>query len=290
MKRSLLLISTILICLMSQANDIKRISITHEYISDNPKETPEQAELMALQQAREKAMEQHFGLDVMGITSAMQRNRSEGSDVSSSSDVFSMSESSVRGEWIETIKQEILEKTFQNGFWHVRVYVEGRARKVTAEKVDIRYALTNNVDELENRSLYYDGNNIYLRFSSPVRGALCVYLVDEEQQVNRLLPHNQHNELGYHPIEADSQYVFFRHEDGRAYKLNCQKSSEQNMVYIIFSPDIFFKATDQEVGENWNGDELPPQLGYNDFRKWLSRNQTKDKNMVVKTEVITICK
>ena len=285
MKRSLLLISTILICLMSQANDIKRISITHEYISDNPKETPEQAELMALQQAREKAMEQHFGLDVMGITSAMQRNRSEGSDVSSSSDVFSMSESSVRGEWIETIKQEILEKTFQNGFWHVRVYVEGRARKVTAEKVDIRYALTNNVDELENRTLYHDNDDIYLRFLSPVRGALCVYLVDEEQQVNRLLPHSNIDELGYQPIAADSQYVFFRD-----YKLTCQKNSEQNIVYIIFSPDIFFKATDQKIGKNWQGDELLPQLGYNDFRKWLSRNQTKDKNMVVKTEVITIRK
>ena len=114
MKRLSLVISVILMCLMSFAGDIKHISITHEYISDNPNETPEQAEQSAIFYAQQKALEEHFGLDVVGINSTLQQQRTEGQDAYSSSNVFSLRETSVRGEWIETIKQRIIEKTFEN--------------------------------------------------------------------------------------------------------------------------------------------------------------------------------
>lgn len=45
MKNVLFLMMALLICLMSFAGDIKHISITYDYISDSPNETPEQMAL-----------------------------------------------------------------------------------------------------------------------------------------------------------------------------------------------------------------------------------------------------
>lgn len=292
MKRTSLIICALLICLVSFAGDIKHISITYEYISDNPNETPEQAEHIAIQMAQQKALEEHFGLDVVGITSTMQRNRQEGQKVSSSSDVFSMRETSVRGEWIETIKQKVLDKTFEKGFWHVRVYIEGRARNHSTDKPEIQYAFINNAHDKQNRDQYYDGDDIFLRFTSPVSGALCVYLVDTEQNAYCLLPY-QSNAVGYQPIEANKDYLFFSEmvdPNADEYTLNTMQSSEQNALYVIFSPNTFTKAVDKQAGTNWRDEQLPRFLSYEDLMKWLARNQTRDENMVVRREVITIRK
>ena len=292
MKRTSLIICALLICLVSLAGDIKHISITYEYISDNPNETPEQAERTAIQMAQQKALEEHFGLDVVGITSTMQRNRQEGQKVSSSSDVFSMRETSVRGEWIETIKQKVLDKTFEKGFWHVRVYIEGRARNHSTDKPEIQYAFINNAHDKQNRDQYYDGDDIFLHFTSPVSGALCIYLVDTEQNAYCLLPY-QSNAVGYQPIEANKDYLFFSEmvdPNADEYTLNTMQSSEQNALYVIFSPNTFTKAVDKQAGTNWRDEQLPRFLSYEDLMKWLARNQTRDENMVVRREVITIRK
>lgn len=292
MKRTSLVIYALLICLVSFAGDIKHISITYEYISDNPNETPEQAEQAAIQMAQQKALEEHFGLDVVGITSTMQRNRQEGQQVSSTSDVFSLRETSVRGEWIETTSQKVLDKTFEKGFWHVKVYIAGRARNHSTEKTEIQYAFINNAHDKQNRDQYYDGDDIFLRFTSPISGALCVYLVDTEQNAYCLLPY-QSSTIGYQKIDANQEYLFFSTStdpNADEYTLNTMQSSEQNALYVIFSPNNFTKAVDQQAGKNWRDEQLPRFLSYEDLMKWLAKNQTRDENMVVRREIVTIRK
>lgn len=293
MKRLLLIICAILICFVSQAGDIKHISITYEYSSDNPNESPEQAEQSALHLAKQKALEEHFGMDVVGITSTMQLNRQDGHKVtSSSSDVISLRETAVRGEWIETTSQKILEKTFRNGFWHVKVYVAGRARNHSTDKPEIHYAFINNAHDRQNRDQYYDGDDIFLRFSSPVNGTLCVYLVDTEQNAYCLLPY-QSAITGHQQIDANQDYLFFSTStdpNADEYTLNTMQRSEHNVLYVIFSPNTFTKAIDQQSGKNLRDEQLPRQLSYEDFMKWLARNQTRDENMVVRREIITIRK
>ena len=292
MKRTSLIICALLICLVSFAGDIKHVSITYEYISDNPNETPEQAEQTAIQMAQQKALEEHFGLDVVGITSTMQRNHQEGQQVSSTSDVFSLRETSVRGEWIETTSQKVLEKTFEKGFWHVKVYIAGRARNHSTDKPEIQYAFINNAHDKQSRDQYYDGDDIFLRFTSPVSGALCVYLVDAEQNAYCLLPY-QSSIVGYQSIYANHEYLFFStitDPNADEYTLNTMQSSEQNALYVIFSPNTFTKAIDKQAGKNWRDEQLPRQLTYEELMKWLAKNQTRDENMVVRQEVITIRK
>ena len=277
------------LCLISYANDIKRLSIVYEYTSNNPNETPEQARQNAIEKAKISAMEDAFGIDVSSVNAILQQNRSDGK---SSTDVFSLQETSTRGEWIETTKQDILTEKFENGFWYIKVRLEGRARSYSSQKADIRFAFINNQHDRENRDQYLNGDDIFLRFSSPVSGSLCVYLIDEEQNVFCLLPYMS-TSIGCQHIEANKEYLFFSNAEDRLadeYTLNTQKSVEQNALYVVFSPNMLTKAHDSQSGKNWQDEQLPRQLKYKDFMNWLAKNQTRDNDMIVKKEIITIRK
>ncbi len=291
MKRFLLYTLISALCLpIFAANDIVRVSATYEYISDNSHESPEQAEQTAFTRAKQKALEEKFGLNVTNVMNTLVSNRSDG--LSSQSNVFSVGETAVRGEWIETTKEQVLEKTYTDGFWIVKVHVEGKARNNAAEKADIRYALVRDVQDVEPPVTFRDGNDIFLRFSSPVAGSLCVYLVDEEQNAFCLLPY-PHQPSGSQPIEANKEYVFFSQQydhSAQEYTVNCQHPSEQNALYVIFSPNPFAKAADTQGGKNFRDEPLPRELTYEALLKWLSRNQTRDPQMSVHTSIISIRK
>ena len=279
----------LLACTLSLfAGDIERVSATYEYISNNPNETPAQAEQTALERAKQKALEEKFGLDVSNMTTTLVQNK----DGASHSNVFSLGGSSVRGEWIETTKEEVLDKKFVNGFWVVKVSVAGKARHNTAAKTDIRYTFVRDVQDIEAPVTFRDGNDLFLRFTSPVAGSLCVYLVDEAQNAFCLLPY-PHQQTGCQAVEANKDYIFFSEKYDRQaqeYTVNCERGSEQNALYIIFSPNNFSKANDRQSGVNWRNEEMPRQLSYEAFLKWLAKNQTKDVEMVVRRDVITIRK
>lgn len=275
-----------------KAGDIVRVSATYEYVSNNPRETPEQALDIAFERARQQALIDRFGLDVSSVSETLVHNVSGGDGAVSTTDVFSVGGTAVRGEWLETEKEEVLLQVFEKGFWRVKVSVSGKARTRTVAKADVRYSLVNNSHDRENRTLYYDGDDIFLKFSSPVDGVLCVYLVDEEQSAFCLLPY-QGVSTGCQVIEAGKEYVFFSSETDPSadeYTLNCQRSTERNAVYIIFSPNSFSKASDAVSGLNWREEQMPRSLYYKDFLKWLEKNQTRDPEMVVLREVITIRK
>ena len=275
-----------------KAGDIVRVEATYEYVSNNPGETPQQALDIAFERARQQALIDRFGLDVSSVSETLVRNVSAGEQSVSSTDVFSLGGTSVRGEWIETEKEEVLLQVFENGFWRVRVSVRGRARNNSVAKAQVSYSLVNNAHDRENRTSYYDGDDIFLKFSSPVDGTLCAYLVDEDQNAFCLLPY-QGVATGCQGIRAGEEYLFFSAEKDPSadeYTLSCQRSSERNAVYLIFSPNAFSKASDKASGKNWRDEYMPRSLSYRDFLKWLEKNQVRDPEMVVVREIITISK
>ncbi|MBR4705124.1 MAG: hypothetical protein IKP02_05930 [Paludibacteraceae bacterium] len=291
MKKSLLCTWYIVLCTLyfvpcTFASDISTVRATYEYTSDNPNETPSQVQSKAFERAKLKALEEKFGLDVANMTSTFVSN-------SSGTNVLSLGGTSVRGEWIETLKEQVLEPAaFKDGFWRIKVHVEGRARNNTAEKTDIRYTFVRNVQDIDPPVSFRDGNDLFLRFSSPAAGSLCVYLVDEEQNAFCLLPY-PHQQTGCQAVEANRDYVFFSEKydkDAQEYTVNCERSSEQNALYVIFSPNTFSKASDRQSGTNWRDEQMPRQLSHEAFLKWLARNQTKDPQMVVRREIISIRK
>lgn len=275
------------------ANDIVRVSATYEYISDNPDETPAQVEKKAFEAARLKAMENRFGIDASRVVSSLQSNRNKDGNGSSEGKTFALSETSVRGEWIETIKEQIIEEaTFINGFWRIKVFVEGRVRSLTTAKADIQYTVIKDIQDLESPTTFRNGNDLYLRFQSPVAGYLCVYLVDEAQNAYCLLPYPD-NPHGSQAVEPNREYIFFSEKyDPKAqeYTLTSERESEQNILYLIFSPNDFTKAADRQGSTNFQGDQLPRELPYEFLQKWLVRNQTRDPDMDVRQDIIVIRK
>ena len=238
-------------------NELVTVSATYEYHSDNDRETPEQAERKAIERAKLKALEDQFGVDVTSITNTLMTDRSENGKAQAQRNVFALGGTSVRGEWIETIKEKVLDKTYTNGFWFVKVYVQGKARHSSAEKAQIHYSFVKYVQDVDAPVAFKDGNDIFLRFSSPVGGYLCVYLVDESQTAYCLLPY-MNQQSGNYPIEANKEYLFFSEKYdplAQEYVLNCDKQTEQNALYVVFSPKDFTKAADVQSGKNSHRDE-----------------------------------
>ena len=247
MKRILTLLWIVSISAFCIADDIVRVSAVYEYESNNPYESPAEAEANAFKKARIQAMADQFGIDVTAVTQSLMINRVEGEDAKTQTSVFSMGETAVRGEWIETIQEQVLEKTHVNGFWVIKVRVEGKARNYSTEKADIQYTFVRDVQDMDSPVTFRDGNDLFLRFSSPVAGYLCVYLVDEEQNAFCLLPYMS-RQTGSHPVEANKEYIFFSSKydkDAQEYTVNCERSSEHNTLYVVFSPNEFTKAADK---------------------------------------------
>lgn len=291
MKKLLLLLMCMLsLPLFAAKAKLTTVSITYSYFSNDRNESKAEAEIHAKEKARQKALEKAFGVDVSSIIVSMDRESSDEGNLMSDEDFFSLGSTMARGEWIETVKEEILNIYHDGEFWHVRVYVEGKAREKASAPIDLHYAFVNNAHDKQNRTSYYDNDDIFLRFSSPVSGALCVYLVDDEKTAYCLLPYMR-SDKGYQDVRANKEYLFFSSDTDREadeYVLTTQKDVEYNVMYIIFSSNKFTKARDRKGSRNWRKQQVPRNLPYKEFLEWLSKTQTVDKNMQVRTEVLSI--
>lgn len=291
MKRVLL----ILLCAMSlplfaAKEKLTNVSITYDYLSNDRNESKAEAEIHAIEKAKRKALENAFGVDVSSIVVSMDRENFEEGRLFSDEEFFSLGSTVAKGEWIETVTEKILSIYHDGSIWHVRVFVEGKAREKSGVPIDLQYAFINNSHDKQNRTTYYDNDDIFLRFSSPVAGALCVYLIDNEKTAYCLLPYMR-SDKGYQDVRANRDYVFFSSDTDKEadeYVLTTQTAVEHNVLYVIFSPNKFTKARDRKGARNWRKQQVPRNLPYKDFIEWLAKVQTADKNMQVRTEVISI--
>lgn len=290
MKRLYILPLCFMALTLFAANKPVKITYEYTYLSNDRNESQTLAEQHAVERAKQKALEERFGVDVSSIVVTLDQETSHNGQYTTDEDFFSLGGTIARGEWIGEIKEHILDAHHNGEFWFVKVRIEGSAREKSGTPIDISYAFINNAHDRDNRTTYYDGDDIFLRFSSPVDGALCVYLVDAEKQAYCLLPYLS-NGQGYQPVTANNEYLFFsRNKDNTAdeFTLNTQEPQEHNVLYLVFSPNIFTKAKDSKGDKNWRNETLPRNLAYKDFLKWLAKNQTSDAQLLVRTEVITI--
>lgn len=273
------------------ANELVKVSAVYEYVSDDANETPKQAEYKAIERAKLKALEEQFGVDISQINSTWVQNE-QSQSANSTTQFMSLSGSQVRGVWIKTEKEEVLEKSYDRGFWYIKVLVKGIARPKKSATIQVETKILRNcTDNLCESTRFKNNDQIFLSFKSPVEGFVCVYLVDEEQMAYCLLPDN-YNASGRQKVNANESYIFFspNHTTNQVdeYILTTQKKIEQNALYIIFSPNDFVKANDSSEIVEVNGFKLPQYLSYSELLSWLSDNQLADEKMVVKKELISI--
>lgn len=272
------------------AQKVKTVSGSYEYHA--PKNiSMEEAERIALERAKLQAIADEFGTLVSQSNFTSVSNRNGESDV----DFFSLGGSETKGEWIETLGEPQFNRSFdEEGNLIIRVTVKGRIREIKQAQIAIEAkVLCNGTDLKFERSDFRNGDDLYLYFKSPVDGYLNVYLLDEATKtVYCLLPYRASSAAAY-PIEHDRPYVFFSTKAAAAeeravvdeYTMTCSRSTEQNTVYVVFSPNMFAKANSTVSAEL-----LPRELSFEDFQEWLAECRTHDVKMEVWTKRIVVNK
>lgn len=269
--------------LASFAQKVKTVSGEYIYL---PPETQSlvEAKNTAVQRAQIQILADTFGTEVSMTSTTSVSNINGGSDVS----MIALGESTVRGEWIETVGEpEFTLSISEEGELVVTVSLTGKVRELIRSTADLEVRILKNGTEDEFESTDFKSNDrLFLSFRSPVDGYLAVYLYDGVENVYRLLPYP-----GAQIVRTQEgvRYVFLSPDytyDGMPrlphdIVLTTGQDLELNRIYVVWSPNLFYKAVDQEV------DGLPV-LGYQHFSKWLSSLRVKDVDVVVNAIDITI--
>ena len=252
----------------------------------------DQAKKTALQRAQIKALADEFGTIVSQSFSTLTSNING----KSSNNYSSLGSSDVKGEWIETIGEPQYDISYKEGMLVVSCKVRGKAREVVSAQIDFDVKiLCNGIEDKYESDNFKNNDELYMSFKSPVDGYIAIYLIDASERAYCIMPYQSDSD-GKVKLKANMKYIFFKSDVSEPlyhksmvdeYVMQCGEESEVNYIYIIYSPNSFIKANDnQTLSENQL--ELPRMLPLKDFRKWLAKNRIRDKEMQVDIRPITI--
>lgn len=256
--------------------------------------SPDDAIAVAVEKAKIQALADAFGTLIDMHSSNMIQN----ANGKSNSSFLSLGESSVKGEWIGDTREPATDVVIEEGFMKASAKVWGMAREIVSAPIEISAKLLKQTDGQHDEDQFHHGDQLYLSFKSPTKGFLAVYQMDGKGESYCLLPYASDDD-GMFSVKANKSYILFSEEHADKgencdeYNMTCEKGTlEQNLVYIVFSPNKFTKANDEEsnkvVDVNGNKELLPRSLSYADFQKWLMRCRRADKDMQVIIKPIVI--
>lgn len=293
-KLALLLLTVVFPAALAAQNE-RQVNGEYTYYAP-PNVSIELAKATAIERAKVQALADSFGtlIDQTVIT------RRENDNGKSNTSMFALGESTVKGEWLNDTKEPKTEVACKDDMLIVKAEVWGKARAIKSAPIDIKARILKNgtLDRFEDDH-FLNGDEIYMTFQSPTKGYLAVYLMDADGNANCLLPYTGDTD-GMFEVKADNHYVLFseKHaENGERcdeYVMTCEGRHENNMIYIIFSPNMFVKANDTQTDGKVEVENerlaLPRQLPYEDFQRWLLVNRRLDKQMQVVVKGIEVVK
>lgn len=260
----------------------KVVNAQGEYVYHAPENiTLEQARQTAVERARLDAIAKAFGTDVSQTNLVTVNTKGESSETSFNS----MGGTEVKGEWIADTKAPEVSVSYESGMLVVGVKVWGKIREKTKADYELSVQILCNGRESEK---FRNNDRLSVRFKSPVKGYLSIYLVDDNvHQAYCLLPYE--NEDGRaRAIKNNETCILLSTEDPLyPYReetiLTTDKTMEYDRLVFVFSKNQFaMPLTDM-------GDYLP-ELSTMDFEKWLQKNRVKDTEMTVVEKVVEIKK
>lgn len=265
------------------AQKVKTVSGTYIYVVPETQSFFEAKET-AIQRAKIQILADTFGtvMDMSSATSISQDG----------AQTHALSQSQVKGEWLETVGTPAITKLFEGDKLAIRVEIKGKIRQVVSSTIDFTAKPLCGAPDLRfANDNFASGDDMFLYFQAPGDGYIAVYLYDGGDDVFCLLPY-QRQTKGVFPVKGGKEYIFFSTEtyDGDTpvgmideYTLNASSDLEMNRIYVIYSPNRFTKAVDSCIA-----DSVPRNLSFNDFQKWLSHMQAEDNQVGVKSIDITI--
>lgn len=275
-----------LMAIMAHAQEVRTVSGEFTFYGE-PSMSPAQCKEAAIEGARLAAMAKEFG------TSVTQSSVMDESIKGDKENTFfkSVSETEVRGEWLEDIGEPQITRTLDSdGNLVITCKIKGRARALSNKAADFTaLVLRNGTDKKYSDTRFRSGDQMRLLFSTPVDGYVAVYLVGDDRVASTLMPYSGSNE-GAVKVKHGREYVFFDpkfadREQGEVDEilLATDDVAEHNRMYVLFSPNEFVKANDSYAGEN-----LPRTLPFNDFHRWLAKQRKSDPRFGMKTIDIVI--
>lgn len=274
----------------------RKISGVYTYYSD-PTQSPKEAMAAAIENAKAQALAKEFGtLIVQSSVEHMEQKNGQEKDVFSQ---LNMSE--VKGEWIEDLKEPEAKITayMPDGVLVIEAKVSGKARPLSSEQAEFEtYALRNGTEKRFADENFKSGDDFFLYFKAPVDGYVAVYMVENNQTVSCMLPYKADGD-GQQSVKHGKEYIFFspNHEYDipksriDEFTMMCD-DIEHDQLYVIFSPNPFVKAVDEQkqASEEWQQQKLvlPRQLSPKDFTRWLGRLAAKDPQLGKKVIRIVI--
>ena len=274
------------------AQKVKTVEAEYTYYAPENVSLSE-ARRFALNQARLKAIGEEFGT-IVAQTNLTHIETGE----KSSSRFSSYGSSDVKGEWIEDSDKPEYTESYEDGTLIVTCKVKGKAREIVSSKIDFQAkVLCNGTEDRFEGDQFKSGDELYLSFLSPVNGYLAVYLVDDDDQVQCLLPYTSQTN-GIYQVEAGRKYILFSEKAAPRdqvdeYVLTANHDLEHNQVYVIFSPNQFVKAVDEassRVADAKGIGGFPREVSFDDFHKWLAKCRRHDKDMCLKKILISVKK
>lgn len=253
-----------------------------EYVYHAPENiTLEQARQVAIERARLDAIAKAFGTDVSQTNMVTVSTKGESSETSFNS----MGGTEVKGEWMADTKEPEISINYESGMLVVGVRVWGKIREKT--KVDYELSVQILCNGMESEK-FRNNDRLSVRFKSPVKGYLSIYLLDDNvHQAYCLLPYE--NEDGRaRAIKNNETRILLSTEDPvYPYReetiLTTERTIEYDRLVFVFSKNQFaMPLTDM-------GDYLP-ELSTMDFERWLQKNRIKDTEMTVLEKVVEIKK
>ncbi len=290
MKR-MLAIMLVLWTLSMSAEKAKKV--TAEYVYYAPENiSVDEAKRIALERAKLQAIADEFGTVVSQSSSTKVVNNGSQSTV----DFVSVGASEVKGEWVETLSDPEYEVLYEDGQLAVAVSIKGSIRKFTTDVIDFKVAaLRNGIDSNCESTEFAEGDQLFLRFQSPIKGYLLVYLLDEaEKKVYQMLPYGS-SVVPAWEITDDKAHILFSIEQAPysvkgevdEYIMTSESPKSYNDIYVLFSPEPMTRALSLLAGESASA---PKQLSVGEFRKWLNKNRSVNPKINLSVIPLTITK
>lgn len=297
MKRIAVLLVAISMFGQLLAQKVKNISGEYQ-VRVERNQTIEEAYKYVLEQAKIKAMADEFGTSISSSNLTSISNESGGDGSKTKMNFQSFSDSFVNGEWLETLTPPEYQEHFVNGELWIKCTVHGKAREVN-KPVPGFVAETLTCPRLNCRSTEFRNHeDFYIRFQSPVKGYLSVYL-DDGANAQMLLPYRGMN-ASYFEILADQSYILFDPATADPlisnivdeYKMITLKGEEINRLWLIFSTEPYIKGIVSKVSQGYESEykqkEFPPYMSSKDFHVWLLKNRGANEDFFVKFIDISI--
>jgi len=316
MKKINLLLLLYLISYLSFSQDIKLIKTNGKaQVQWYPeRESITQAKEKALELAKINALENAFGTLIMQGNTIFIENKKTGEKVETNTTFKMIGNTAVKGEIIQVLKtsyketiqkEKIKRKKIEITYVDCEVTLE--AKELINNKIETQAFTLNKLDIIKPITDFFQGDDLYLYFRSPVNGYLAVYL-DDGQEAQCLLPYRK-MPIGMEeamPIIADKEYIFFSDkpqynyfkddffaED--TYELVASSEKDINRLYIVFSKQLLNKPilnTDNNnkllIEFEKNNYELPRVINSNAFQEWLIKIQQVRNDIEITNIMISI--